>query len=63
MLQLVMNGDGRSCSIVDEKGVAVADGVLRPVQGAVDLIEVARQGEDGPGTNLRCDLYFDGKVV
>lgn len=58
MLRLKINGDGVTASLVDEKGIAKADGEIRPVPGAADLVEAGQSGDP-----IGCALYFYGTVV
>lgn len=58
MLQLKINGDGRTASLVRPDGVAVADGEIRPVQGAEFIIN-----ETSDGAEVDFALRFVGKVV
>lgn len=58
MLRLRFNGDGTSASLVNEDGVAVADGEVRPSDGAEFLVNAT---PDGGVVSL--ELRFVGKVV
>ena len=58
MLQVKINGDGRTASLVRPDGVAVADGYLAPTEGAEFMLNATADGAD-----VSVELRFVGKVV